>query len=192
MSRNPSFHVIRKPETFPKNIICTSICYLHLNMVNFELLFASRSSFLKLLPCEEKLHSLFCIGIKRDCNIFPSRQHMQLHIDMKYGTNLAREILKRVLFIPDNYPSNHIICSTIPWSQRSPLNTGLWRAPRTVVSWTTNGLQIRSLEIRDFEHCQYCWEQNLTIIVSWGLWSHKKPIRGYALPVPMVDIFSLS
>lgn len=78
----------------PKNITGTSICYLHLSMVNFEPLFASRRSFLKHLPREEKLHSLFCIGIKRDCNIFPPRQHMQLHTDMKYGTNSAGEILK--------------------------------------------------------------------------------------------------
>lgn len=178
MSRNPNFHVIRKPGTSPKNIIRTSICYFHLNMVNFEPLFASRSSFLKCLPREEKLHSLFCIGTARDCNIFSSRQHMQFHIDMKYGTNLAREILRRVLFIPNNYPSNHIIHSTNPWSQRSPFHTGLWRAPCTVVSWTTNGLQIQSLEIRDFQLCQYFWEQNWTIKVSWGLWSDKKPIRG--------------
>lgn len=192
MSRSPNFHVIRKPGTSPQNIIGTSICYLHLKMVNSEPLFASRSSFLKWLPCEEKLHSLFCIGIERDCNIFSSCQHMQLCIDMKYGTNLAREILRRVLFIPNNYPSSHIIRSTIPWSQRSPFHTGLWWAPRTVVSWTINGLQIQSLEIRDFELCQYFWEQNLPIKVSWGLRSDKKPIRGQALPVPVVDIFSLS
>lgn len=131
-------------ELPPQNKIGTGICCFHLNMVDFEPPFASRSSFLKCLPCEEKLHSLFCIGTARDCNIFSSRQHMQFHIDMKYGTNLAREILRRVLFIPNNSLSNHIVCS----HSHDHKGHNFTRVYGEHHAWATNGLQIQSLEIR--------------------------------------------